>query len=194
MPWNRFGLAVFSVFADTRSKDDGTDKCCNTTDHMYCTGTCKIMEAHLADKPAAPDPVSGYRVNDQADQETVDTIGRKFSTFCHGSGYDRSGGCTEYCLEDQECPERNAVRKHCGTVICLCGNAADLSEESVSCSKHDPESDDPESRSTDTEIHKVFHDDVTSIFCSGEAGFYHCKSGLHKEDKRGAKKHPYSVY
>lgn len=48
------------------------------------------MEAHLADKPAAPDPVSGYRVNDQADQEAVDTIGRKFCTFCPGTRYDSS--------------------------------------------------------------------------------------------------------
>ena len=33
------------------------------------------MKSHLADKTTAPDPVSGYRINDQADQETVDTVG-----------------------------------------------------------------------------------------------------------------------
>ena len=34
------------------------------------------------------------------------------------------GCCTEYSLEDQKCPERNTVRKHCRTIISFCGNTA----------------------------------------------------------------------
>ena len=185
MSRNRFGFSTLGIFTDTRSKDESTDKCCNTADHMYCTGTCKIMESHLADETTAPDPVTRYRVNDQADQEAVDTIGRKFCTFCHGTRYDSSGCCTEYSLEDQKCPERNTVRKHCRTIISFCGNTANLSKESITGSKHDTKSDDPEGRSTNTEVHKVFHNDVTCIFCPGKASLYHSKACLHKEDKCG---------
>ena len=62
------GFTGFGIFSDTRSEDDGTDQCSNTTNHMNGTGTCEIMKSHLADKSAAPDPVAGYRVYNEADQ------------------------------------------------------------------------------------------------------------------------------
>ena len=54
--------------------------------------------------------------------------------------------------------------------------------------------DQPEDRGSDTEVHQVFHNNVTCVFGSCEACFYHCESGLHKEDQRGADQHPYCVY
>ena len=161
---------------------------------MNCTGTGEIVEAHLADEAAAPDPVTGDRVNHKADHKTVYTVRREFCTLSHGTGNDSSRGCTEDSLENQKCPERNTVRKHCASVICLGGNSADSSEEAVSCSKHNTETNQPECRSTDTEVHQVFHDNVTCVFCSGETGFHHCEACLHEEDKRGANKHPDCVY
>ena len=47
---------------------------------------------------------------------------------------------------------------------------------------------------TGAEVHQVFHDNVTCVFCSGETGFNHCEACLHEEDKRGANKHPDCVY
>ena len=47
---------------------------------------------------------------------------------------------------------------------------------------------------SDTEVHQVFHNNVTCVFGSCEACFYHCESGLHKEDQCGADQHPYCVY
>ena len=46
----------------------------NTTDHMNCTGTSEIMKSHLADKTAAPDPVTGNRIYNEADHKTVYTV------------------------------------------------------------------------------------------------------------------------
>ena len=62
----------------------------------------------------------------------------------HGTGDDGSGSSTEYSLEDQECPERNAVRKHCASIVCLCCDSADFTEEAVSCTEHDTETNQPE--------------------------------------------------
>ena len=119
MSRDRSGFTGFGIFSDTRSEDDGTDECSNTTNHMNSTGTCKIMKSHLADKSAAPDPVTGYRIYNETDQQTVDTVGDEFSTLCHGTGYDGSRSSTEYSLEDEKCPERNSIRKHCVSVVCL---------------------------------------------------------------------------
>ena len=77
------------------------------------------MKSHLANEAAAPDPVTGYRINNETDQKTVDTVGDELGTFCHGTGDDGSRGSTEYSLEDEECPERNAIRKHCISIVCL---------------------------------------------------------------------------
>ena len=41
---------------------------------MYGTGTSKIMKSHLADETTAPDPVTRYRVNNQADQEAREQV------------------------------------------------------------------------------------------------------------------------
>ena len=190
MSGNRSGFTGFGIFSDTGSKDDGANKCCNTTDHMNGTGTCEIMKSHLTDKSAAPDPVTGYRINNETDQKTVDTVGDELGTFCHGTGYDGGRCCAEYSLEDQECPEWNSVRKHCVSVVCLCGDSADLAEETVSCTEHDTETNQPEDRSTDTEVHQVFHNDITCVFCSCESCFDHCESGLHEKDQRCTEEDP----
>ena len=194
MSGNRSGFTGFGIFSDTGSKDDGANKCCNTTDHMNGTGTCEIMKSHLTDKSAAPDPVTGYRINNETDQKTVDTVGDELGTFCHGTGYDGGRCCAEYSLEDQECPEWNSVRKHCVSVVCLCGDSADLAEETVSCTEHDTETNQPEDRSTDTEVHQVFHNDITCVFCSCESCFDHCESGLHEEDQCRTDEDPDCVY
>ena len=152
------------------------------------------MKSHLANEAAAPDPVTGYRINNETDQKTVDTVGDELGTFCHGTGDDGSRGSTEYSLEDEECPERNAIRKHCASIVCLCCDSADFTEETVSCTEHDTETNQPEDRGTDTEVHQVFHNDVTCVFCSCESCFDHCESGLHEEDQRCTEKNPDCVY
>ena len=68
MSRDRSGFTGFGIFSDTRSEDDGTDQCSNTTNHVNGTGTCEIMKSHLADKAAAPDPVTGYRIYNETDQ------------------------------------------------------------------------------------------------------------------------------
>ena len=40
-------LCILYKFPNSRSEQPCTDQCGNTAYHMYCTGTCKIMEPDL---------------------------------------------------------------------------------------------------------------------------------------------------
>ena len=51
---------------------------------------------------------------------------------------------------------------------------------------HKTEAEEDEHNCADTEIHQVFHYNISCVLCSGEAAFNHCKSALHKEHKRSA--------
>ena len=110
------GFSAFAVFAKTRSQDRGADEGGNSANHMNGAGACEIVESHLREPAAAPDPVSGYRIDYQADEEAVDAVRREFCTLCHGSRNDGCRSGTEYCLEDQECPEGNPVGQHAAPI------------------------------------------------------------------------------
>ena len=71
-----YDLAVFIFFklTDTRANHLGTNQSCNTTYHMDCCGTCKIVEAHLCQPAAAPDPVCLDRVDQCGNDAGVYTV------------------------------------------------------------------------------------------------------------------------
>ena len=58
-------LAILSVLADTGTEDCSTDKGCNAADHVYRRGACEVVEAKLCEPAAAPDPVTGNRIDDR---------------------------------------------------------------------------------------------------------------------------------
>ena len=64
-------ISFFIIFSDTRSKDFGTYKCADTTNHVDCCGTGKIVESHLGEPATAPDPVTCYRVDKNTDRCTI---------------------------------------------------------------------------------------------------------------------------
>ena len=45
----------------------------------------KIMKTHGAEPAAAPDPMPRDRINNRADQNTVDTVNRKLRPFGHST-------------------------------------------------------------------------------------------------------------
>ena len=67
-------------------------------------------------------------------------------------------------------------------------------DDAISGTEHQAESNQPEHRRADAEVHQVFHQDVAGIFGTSEARFTHRKARLHEEDHRGAQQHPYGVY
>ena len=138
------------------------------------------MEAHLRQPAAAPDPMAGDRIDDQADDAGIETIGRKFCAFRHGARNDRRSRCTEDRLENQIRVKRHAFRQD-GRVIAA-GQEIKPADEFARPGKHNAEADQPEDGCADTEIHQVFHDDIPGVFGACEAGFDHGKTCLHEED------------
>ena len=74
MSWNCVRGAVFIVFAKTRALHPGTDQCAEAAYHMDGTGTCEIMEAHLREPAAAPDPVCFNRINNGRNDAGINTV------------------------------------------------------------------------------------------------------------------------
>lgn len=109
---------------------------------MNCTGTGEIVEAHLADEAAAPDPVTGDRVDHRRYDHGIDAVGRELGAFGHGAGHDGRGGGTEYGLEDQRRPvvafADHTVRQK-----------VKAAEHAVHRTEHDAKSDQPEDRRTE---------------------------------------------
>ena len=66
-------------------------------------------------------------------------------------------------------------------------------DDAVTGTKHQAKSHQPENRGTNTEIHQVFHQDITGVFGTGKTGFTHRKACLHEKYHCGAQKHPYGV-
>ena len=175
------GLSVLAVLANAGSKDLSTDQGANAADHVNRGRTGEIMEAHFSEETAAPDPVTGDRVDEQRDRCGVDAVSREFSPLSHGTGNDGGGGGTEDGLEDGVCPERNARRKNMAVI--LHDKGIDPAEECGAGAEHNAVAEQPVQRGTDTEVHQVLHQNVTGIFGAGETRFTHGESRLHEEDQ-----------
>ena len=65
---------VFIVFADTGSQQPGADTGAHAAHHMYGGRAGKVVEAHLCQPAASPDPVAGNRVDNQADSNAVNAV------------------------------------------------------------------------------------------------------------------------
>ena len=86
----------------------GADEGADTADHVDAGGTGEIMEAQILEPAAAPDPVTGNRVDQEADEDRVDTIDGELRPFCHGARDNRRRSGTEDGLENQERHVREA--------------------------------------------------------------------------------------
>ena len=180
-------LAVLGVLTDTGTEDGCTDQSGNAADHMYRRGACEIMEAKLCEPTAAPDPVTGNRVNDRRNNHRVNAVCRELGALCHRTRNDGRSSCTEYGLEDQGRP-----------VVALTDNAVSeeikAAEERACRAEHDAEAEDPEDWRAEREVHQVLHNDVAGILCSGEAGLNHCEAGLHEEYQRRRNERPAYIH
>ena len=145
------------------------------------------MEAKLCEPTAAPDPMTGNRIDDRRNNHRVNAVCREFGALCHRTGNNGRSSCTEYGLEDQGRP-----------VVALTDNAVSeeikAAEERACRAEHDAEAEDPEDRRAEREVHQVLHNDVAGILCSGEAGLNHCEAGLHEEYQRRRNKRPAYVH
>ena len=181
-------VLVALEFTDTRTLHCCTDQGCDTADHVNCAGTCEIMETKSREPASAPDPVCFDRVDHCGDHTGIDTVGEEFCTLCHGTGNDGCGGGAEYHVEHEIGPvkiliiRKNAHRRQ-----------SDKAAERI-LTEQKSEAEEHENHGTDAEIHQVFHDDITGVFRSCEAGFDHRKACLHEENQCRADQEPDTEY
>ena len=76
-------LAVLAVFADAGTEHPGTQAGGNTAHKVDRRGTGEIMEAQLSQPAAAPDPVAGNGIDDQADGGGVAAVGAELGALSH---------------------------------------------------------------------------------------------------------------
>lgn len=73
-----FPSLYFPIRGPTTGSPDGNS---NATYHMHGCGSSEVNEAHLSQPTAAPDPVSGDRVDQQGNDERVHEIRAEFCPF-----------------------------------------------------------------------------------------------------------------
>lgn len=146
------------------------------------------MEAHCAQPAAAPGPMAGDGIDDRADQNTIHTIDRKFCALGHSTRNDGSRRSTENGLEDKEGPGRISA-----AIVSLHKKVGRADESANIRTKHQAEANYPKDDTAQTQVHKVFHNDVAGIFSSCKTCLYHGKAGLHKKYHKRAYQHPNRV-
>ena len=129
--------------------------------------------------------MSGDRIHDQADHRAVDTIRFKVCTLCHRTGNNRCRCSAEYSLKNRITPCRK-----CTEVIRSSDQRVKSADQRTGSRKHNAEPDQPEARRSDTEIHHIFHQDITCIFCPRQPRLAKCKSGLHKKHQNCRYQYP----
>ena len=175
---DRIDAAILVVLANSWPKQRCTDQSADAADHVYTGGSGEVMEAELGEPAAAPDPVSGDRIDQERDHNGIDAVGGEFRTFCHRAGDDRRRGRTEDGLEEEV--DQRRIACIAGVIVSdeeirRADDAADVFTE------HEAEAQDPENDGAKCKVHEILHDDVACILCSREPSLHHRKSRLHEE-------------
>lgn len=119
------------------------------------------MEAKLCQPAAAPDPVAGDGVDDQADGGGVAAVGAELRALGHRAGDDGRGSGAEHSLEHRVDPDRQRAE-----VIAAADERIKPADERTGTGKHDAEADEPVARRTDTKS-IIFFIRILPVFLHG---------------------------
>ena len=143
------------------------------------------MEAQLCEPAAAPYPVRLDGVYQSADNARVYAVGKELCAFCHSARNDGRGSRAEHEVEYELIPPE----------ICVAREDIEAGLTDKTCNvlaEKETEADSYEGYRSDTEVHKVFHDDVARVLRTGEACLHHREARLHKEHKSYGDHEPYA--
>ncbi len=176
---NSPGLAVLVVLADTGAQHPGAQHGGDAAHEMHGGGTGEIMEAQLGQPAAAPDPVTGDGVNDQADGCRIQAVSAELGALGHGAGHDGGGGGAEHRLEHHIHPHRQAAE-----IVAAPDEGVKAPDERSGPCKHHPEAYQPVAGRADTKVHHVFHQDVARVLGTGQARLAQSEPRLHEKDHK----------
>ena len=172
---------ILIELTDTGSQQFCTDQSGNTTYHVDRTRSCEIMEAKLCQPAAAPDPVAGDGVDDQADGGGVAAVGAELRALGHRAGDDGRGSGAEHSLGTPRRP-----RPQRAEVIAAADERIKPADERTGTGKHDAEADEPVARRTDTKVHHILHQNIAGIFCTGQPASHKAKPACMKNTRNAA--------
>ena len=176
------------VLANAGAEHPGTQAGRDAADKVDRRGTGKVVEAELCQPAAAPDPVAGDGVDDQADGGGVAAVGAELRALGHRAGDDGRGSGAEHSLEHRVDPDRQRAE-----VIAAADERIKPADERTGTGKHDAEADEPVARRTDTKIHHILHQNIAGIFCTGQASLAQGKARLHEEHQKRCNQCPCNV-
>ena len=173
------------ILSNSGAEEDGSHQSRNPAYHVNGAGTGVVMES-LPEKPAAaPNPVRLNGVDNQGDDCGVKTVSGEFCPFCHGSGNDGGSGSAEHQVEHKCGRARKASVGGTGDKLPETGKQVQIRHSNQAMESvpahHQRVAQQGEYHCPDTEVHQVFHDDISGVFGAGEAGFAHGKPRLHPE-------------
>ena len=160
------GLAVLAVFADAGAQHPGAQAGGDAAHEMYGGGTGEVMEAQLRKPAAAPDPVAGDGIDDEADGRRVDAVGAELGALGHGAGNDGGRRGAEDGLEHHIHPQRQAAE-----IVAALDEGVKPADEGAGTREHHAEAHQPEAGGADTKIHHILHQNIAGVFGTGQARF-----------------------
>ena len=145
----------------------------------------KIMESEIGKPAAAPAPVPADRIDEQRDHRGVHAVRLEIGALSHRTGDDRRRRRAEHRLENDVAPERHGLRNNAvlGGVAAVDEEVRRADESAESAVEHQREADEPETGSTDAEVHHILHQNISRVLGSRQACLTECKSGLHEVDQ-----------
>ena len=121
------------------------------------------------------------RVDDQGDHGRIAAVRFKVRALSHRSGDDRGGCRTEDGLENNVRPQRHILRDDAVRLrIAPENHRIQFSDDRSGSVEHQSESDQPEARGSDAEIHHVLHQNIAGVFRPGQARLAERKARLHE--------------
>ena len=160
----------------------------DAADEVDGRGTGEVMEAELRQPAAAPDPVAGDGVDDQADGGGVAAVGAELRALGHRAGDDGRGGSAEHGLEHRVDPDGQRAE-----IVAAADERVKPADQRAGTGEHDAEADKPVAGRTDTKIHHILHQNIAGIFGAGQACLAQGKACLHEEHEECCNKCPCNV-
>ena len=178
-------LAVLVILADARSEHPRAEHRDEAADVVNLRGSGKIMESEIGKPAAAPAPVPADRIDEQRDHRGVHAVRLEIGALSHRTGDDRRRRRAEHRLENDVAPERHGLRNNAvlGGVAAVDEEVRRADESAESAVEHQREADEPETGSTDAEVHHILHQNISRVLGSRQACLTECKSGLHEVDQ-----------
>ena len=181
-------LAVLAIFADAGTEHPGTQAGGNTAHKVDRRGTGEIMEAQLSQPAAAPDPVAGNGIDDQADGGGVAAVGAELGALSHRAGNDGSCCGAEHGLEHRIDPDRQGSE-----IVAALDERVKPADQRAGAGKHDAETHQPVAGRADTEVHHILHQNIAGVLGTSKARLAQSKACLHKEHQERRNQCPGNV-